>query len=64
LIGRIGAGRVLRVPSLTIIGLDVRKAIGASMFSFIFSGFIGVWLYAWKGSIDRGSALGSESVPL
>lgn len=52
LIGCIGIGGALLVPGLSIAGIDVHKAISASMFSFIFAGFIGVWLYARKGSID------------
>jgi uncharacterized membrane protein YfcA len=56
LIGCIGIGGVLLVPCLSLAGIDVREAIGASMFSFIFSGAIGVWLYARHGSIEWRSA--------
>ena len=56
LIGCIGIGGVLLVPCLSLVGVDVHAAIGASMFSFIFSGAIGVWLYAHHGSIDWPSA--------
>jgi len=56
LIGCIGIGGVLLVPCLSLAGLDVHRAIGASMFSFIFSGAIGVWLYARHGSIEWRSA--------
>jgi uncharacterized membrane protein YfcA len=56
LIGCIGIGGVLLVPCLSLAGIDVHEAIGASMFSFIFSGVIGVWLYARHGSIEWGSA--------
>jgi uncharacterized membrane protein YfcA len=52
LIGCIGIGGVLLVPCLSLGGLDVHEAIAASMLSFIFSGAIGVWLYARHGSID------------
>src|SRR5262249_10347729 len=51
LIGCVGIGGVLLVPVLTLAGVDVHAAIAASMFSFIFSGLIGVWLYQRKGSI-------------
>jgi uncharacterized membrane protein YfcA len=44
LIGCIGIGGVFLVPCLSLAGVDVHAAIGASMFSFIFSGAIGVWL--------------------
>jgi uncharacterized membrane protein YfcA len=56
LIGCIGIGGVLLVPCLSLAGVDVHAAIGASMFSFIFSGGIGVWLYARHGSIEWRSA--------
>jgi uncharacterized membrane protein YfcA len=56
LIGCIGIGGVLLVPCLSLAGIEVHAAIGASMFSFIFSGGIGVWLYARHGSIAWRSA--------
>ena len=56
LIGCIGIGGVFLVPCLSLAGVDVHAAIGASMFSFIFSGAIGVWLYARHGSIAWRSA--------
>jgi len=56
LIGCIGIGGVLLVPCLSLAGVDVHAAIGATMFSFIFSGGIGVWLYARHGSIEWRSA--------
>jgi uncharacterized protein len=65
LIGCIGIGGVLLVPCLTLAGIDVHAAIGASMFSYIFSGAIGVALYARHGSIAWGSAawLGAGAAP-
>jgi len=54
LIGCIGIGGVLLVPGLTFAGIDVHAAIAASMFSFVFSGIIGVWLYAREGSVEWG----------
>ena len=57
LIGCIGIGGVLLVPTLSLLDIDVHQAIGASMFSFIFSGAIGVWLYTREGSIDWASAV-------
>jgi uncharacterized membrane protein YfcA len=65
LIGCIGIGGVLLVPCLTLAGVDVHAAIGASMFSFIFSGGIGVWLFARHGSIAWRSAawLGAGAAP-
>lgn len=65
LIGCIGIGGVLLVPSLSLAGIEVHKAIGASLLSFICSGLIGVWLYAREGSIRRASAgwLGVGAMP-
>jgi len=56
LIGCVGIGGVLLVPCLTFLGVDVHEAIAASMFSFVFSGIVGVWLYSRAGSIDWISA--------
>jgi uncharacterized protein len=65
LIGCIGIGGVLLVPVLSLIGIPVHAAIAASMFSYIFSGVIGVWLYAREGSIEWVSAgwLGAGAMP-
>jgi uncharacterized membrane protein YfcA len=63
LIGCTGIGGVLLVPCLTLAGVDVHKAIGASMFSFIFSGVIGVWLYARHGSTEWSPPRGWQRAP-
>ncbi len=65
LIGTVGIGGVILVPCLTMIGIDVHEAIAASLFSFIFSGAIGVWLYAREGSIEWTEAawLGAGAMP-
>ena len=52
LIGGIGIGGILLVPMLTFIfGMGVHEAIGAAMFSYIFSGLVGAVLYARERSI-------------
>jgi uncharacterized membrane protein YfcA len=52
LIGGIGIGGILLVPMLTFIfGMGVHEAIGAAMFSYIFSGLVGAVLYARQRSI-------------
>ncbi len=52
LIGGIGIGGILLVPMLTFIfGMGVHEAIGAAMFSYIFSGLVGAVLYARESSI-------------
>ena len=58
LIGGIGIGGVLLVPMLTFVfGLGVREAIGAAMFSYIFSGLVGATLYARQRSIRWNMAM-------
>ena len=53
LIGGIGIGGVLLVPMLTLVfGLSIHVAIGAAMFSYIFSGLVGAILYARASSIN------------
>lgn len=52
LIGCIGIGGVLLVPSLTYIGgMQVHVAIATCMFSYLFSGAVGAVEYARRGSI-------------
>ena len=65
LIGCVGIGGVILVPCLTMVGVDVHAAIAASMFSFLFSGLIGVWLYAREGSVQWAEAawLGLGAMP-
>jgi hypothetical protein len=57
LIGCIGVGGVLLVPGLSLLGIDVHAAIAASLFSFIFSGVVGVFLFARRGVIPLREAL-------
>lgn len=53
LIGSIGIGGVLLVPALTYFGdIAVHAAIAAAMFSYLFSGLVGAYLYASRGSIE------------
>ena len=57
LIGGVGIGGVLLVPMLTyLLGLDVRTAIAAAMFSYLFSGSVGALIYARNKSIQWRSA--------
>jgi hypothetical protein len=52
LIGSVGIGGVLLVPSLAyLFGLPVHTAIAAAMFAYIFSGAVGAAIYARHGSI-------------
>ncbi|NIM28828.1 MAG: TSUP family transporter [Gammaproteobacteria bacterium] len=52
LIGCIGIGGVLLVPSLTYVGgMEVHVAIATCMFSYLFSGAVGAVAFARRGSI-------------
>lgn len=52
LIGSIGIGGVLLVPSLTYLGdIEVHVAIASCSFSYLFTGAVGGVMYARKGSI-------------
>lgn len=58
LIGCVGIGGVLLVPTLAFLGgIAIHDAIAAAMFSYLFSGAAATWVYARKGSIDWGSSL-------
>lgn len=57
LIGCIGIGGVLLVPSLTYVGgVPIHESVSASMFGYLFSGFMSAWIFARHGSIDWSSA--------
>lgn len=52
LIGCIGIGGVLLVPTLIYLGgIDIRVAIAAAMFSYLLTGLIGAVIFARHGSI-------------
>lgn len=52
LIGSIGIGGVLLVPSLSYLaGIEIHIAIAACMLSYAFSGVVGASIYARRGSI-------------
>jgi uncharacterized membrane protein YfcA len=58
LIGCVGIGGVLLVPTLAFLGgIAIHYAIAAAMFSYLFSGAAATWIYARKGSIDWSSSL-------
>ena len=53
LIGAVGIGGVLLVPSLSLVaGLSVHEAIPACMLSYLATGAVGVIIYARHGSIQ------------
>ncbi len=53
LIGTVGVGGILLIPSLgALAGLSTHAAMGTALFSFIFTGLLGTWLFQRHGSID------------
>jgi uncharacterized protein len=58
LIGTVGVGGVLMVSFLALFGrLTIHEAAATSLFSFLFTGIVGTWLYQRRGSIDWGITL-------
>jgi len=58
LIGASGIGGVLLVSFLTVSGmLGIHEAAATSLFSFVFTGLMGTWLFQRKGSIEWRLAL-------
>jgi hypothetical protein len=58
LIGAIGIGGVLLVPTLTyMLGLGIHVAIATTMFTYLFSGAVGALEYARQNSIHWSMAL-------
>jgi uncharacterized protein len=52
-IGAVGIGGVLLVPSLMVFShLSVHQAASTALFSFLFTGLLGGWLFSRRGSID------------
>jgi len=52
-IGTVGVGGVLLIPFLVLLGgLDIHAAAATALFSFLFTGVAGTWLYQRRGSID------------
>lgn len=53
LIGCVGVGGILLIPALAAFsGMTTHMSMATALFSFIFTGIIGTWLYQRKGSID------------
>jgi len=52
-IGSVGVGGVLLIPALALLGgMDIHLASATALFSFIFTGILGTWLFYVRGSID------------
>ncbi|MDO5537059.1 MAG: sulfite exporter TauE/SafE family protein [Desulfovibrionaceae bacterium] len=55
LIGTVGAGGILIIPLLgPMAGLSTHQAMGTALFSFLFTGMLGTFLYRRHGSISWG----------
>jgi uncharacterized membrane protein YfcA len=53
LIGAVGIGGVLLIPALNLMGgLSIQVAMATALFTFIFTGLAGTWLFQRRGSID------------
>jgi hypothetical protein len=53
LIGTVGVGGVLMISFLAVFGgLTIHQAAATALFSFLFPGLLGTWLYQRRGSID------------
>jgi hypothetical protein len=51
-IGTVGVGGVLMVSFLALFGgLSIHQAAATSLFTFLFTGILGTWLYQQRGSI-------------
>ena len=52
-IGAVGVGGILLIPALVLPGgLDIHRATATALFSFLFTGCLGSWLFQRRGSID------------
>ncbi len=53
LIGCVGVGGILLIPALAVFaGMTTHVSMATALYSFIFTGIIGTYLYQRKGSID------------
>jgi uncharacterized protein len=52
-IGAVGVGGVLLIPALALLGgLDIHRASATALFTFLFTGLLGTWLFYRRGSMD------------
>jgi uncharacterized membrane protein YfcA len=57
-IGAVGVGGVLLIPALMIFSnLTVHQAAATALFSFLFTGILGTWLFIRRGSIEWRASL-------
>jgi uncharacterized membrane protein YfcA len=52
-IGAVGVGGILLIPTLVWLGgMPIHQATATALFSFLFTGLAGTWLFQRRGSID------------
>lgn len=52
-VGAVGVGGILLVPSLALlVGIPIHEAAATALFTFLFTGLYGTWLFHRRGSID------------
>lgn len=52
-IGAVGVGGILLIPALTALGgLPIHEATATALFTFVFTGIAGTWLFLRRGSIS------------
>lgn len=52
-IGAVGIGGILLIPALASLAhLDVHQAMATALFTFLFTGISGAWLFQKRGSVD------------
>jgi uncharacterized membrane protein YfcA len=52
-IGAVGVGGILLIPALVWLGgVPIHQATATALFSFLFTGLAGTWLFQRRGSID------------
>lgn len=53
LIGAVGIGGILLIPALSAFaGLTIHQAMATALFTFLFTGLLGTWMFQKRGSID------------
>ena len=53
IMGAAGVGGILLIPFLTTLGgLSIHEASATLLFSFLFTGIVGTWLFQRRGTID------------
>jgi uncharacterized membrane protein YfcA len=52
-IGSVGVGGVILIAALALVGrMDIHLAAATALFTFVFTGIIGTWLFYRRGSIE------------